>query len=232
MRYQDQRLKYLLWLVLAQTACVAVGAAIHYETTRSVLSPHVDKRLAGELAAPLLCAAGYTLIWSTAMLAIVSYLFVMRIFEEFRKTRNLSEAEALRHVHSLVHQRNAIIFGLAKLAESRDDETGRHLDRMAAYASCLAVAAHSHPRYRNEITKEFVELLRISTPLHDIGKVGIPDRNFAQGRPADAVRAGPDEGTRRHRRQVPLGNRAALGGLEFPADGAGDHFVAPRTMGR
>jgi response regulator RpfG family c-di-GMP phosphodiesterase len=175
-RRKDRRFKYLLWLILAQTACVAAGIGIHYHAALSVISEHIDKRTAGELAAPLLRDAGYTLIWSVAMLTIVTYLLVTRIFEEFGKKQSQSDAEALSHVHSLVRTRDAIIFGLAKLAESRDDATGRHLDRISAYASCLAVAASGHPRYRREITEEFVELLRISTPLHDIGKVGIPDK--------------------------------------------------------
>jgi response regulator RpfG family c-di-GMP phosphodiesterase len=176
MRHQNQRLKCLLWLVFAQTACVAAAIGIYYQMAQSLVCQYVGKEMSRELAAPLIFGAGYTLVWSGALLTVVTYLFVTRIFEEFSRRRSVSDAEALCHVRSLVRTRDAVIFGLAKLAESRDDETGRHLDRISAYASCLAVAASNHPKYRDQITPEFVELLRISTPLHDIGKVGIPDK--------------------------------------------------------
>lgn len=71
-----------------------------------------------------------------------------------------------------VETRSAVIFGLAKLAESRDDQTGEHLDRIRQYVLILArEMANTHP----EITPEFIETLAETSSLHDIGKVGIPD---------------------------------------------------------
>ncbi len=68
--------------------------------------------------------------------------------------------------------RNAIIFGLAKLAESRDTETGQHLDRIRHYVTILA--EHLAIRDRS-IDDEFISNLALASSLHDIGKVGIPD---------------------------------------------------------
>ena len=68
-----------------------------------------------------------------------------------------------------------MIFGLAGLADSRDPETGKHLERIAGYSTCLATALARHPGYRNQITGSFVKLIGISSALHDIGKVGIRD---------------------------------------------------------
>jgi putative two-component system response regulator len=70
--------------------------------------------------------------------------------------------------------RNALIFGLAKLAESRDPETGAHLERICAFSAELAGQLQrqgDHP----EITDEWVRELRLAAALHDIGKVGIAD---------------------------------------------------------
>ncbi len=70
--------------------------------------------------------------------------------------------------------RDIALVTLAKLAESRDSETGLHLERMQEYSRILAEAMHHGP-YGREVDEEFVEWVIKSSPLHDIGKVGIPD---------------------------------------------------------
>jgi putative two-component system response regulator len=70
--------------------------------------------------------------------------------------------------------RDIALFTLAKLAESRDSATGQHLERMAAFSRRLAQALIGE-RAVGRVTDEFVEHLYKSSPLHDIGKVGIPD---------------------------------------------------------
>ena len=72
----------------------------------------------------------------------------------------------------LVQTQNAVIFGLAKLAESRDNDTGEHLDRIRSYVTILtADLATRLP----EIDDAFVHNIALASSLHDIGKVGIPD---------------------------------------------------------
>ncbi len=71
--------------------------------------------------------------------------------------------------------RTAIIMGLAKLAEYRDTDTGSHLERIQEYNSILAGKLKEHPSYIGYISKEYIEDLHLSSILHDIGKVGIPD---------------------------------------------------------
>ncbi len=68
---------------------------------------------------------------------------------------------------------DATVFAMAKIAQSRDDETGLHLERMRDYSVVLAkhMLAAGHP----EVDDEFIVDLFRSAPLHDIGKVGIPD---------------------------------------------------------
>ena len=74
-----------------------------------------------------------------------------------------------------VASRDATVMTLAKLAESRDPETGEHLERMQAYAQILAEYLSRQGPYTDQIDAHFLEDLHRSSPLHDIGKVGIPD---------------------------------------------------------
>lgn len=71
--------------------------------------------------------------------------------------------------------RDASILGLASLAETRDNETGGHILRTQNYVRALAEKMRENPRYKDELTPEVIELLYKSAPLHDVGKVGIPD---------------------------------------------------------
>ncbi len=72
--------------------------------------------------------------------------------------------------------REVAVFSLARLAESRDTETGDHLERMRRYVYILANEMRKWGRYDELFDGRFVEEIYLSSPLHDIGKVGIPDR--------------------------------------------------------
>jgi putative two-component system response regulator len=78
-------------------------------------------------------------------------------------------------VAELLDAQMATIYALAKLAERRDDVTGRHLDRAGAYCRLLAEQMGRDERYAPILTDFFIENLERAAPLHDIGKVGIPD---------------------------------------------------------
>ena len=67
------------------------------------------------------------------------------------------------------------ILAMASLAETRDNETGNHIRRTQLYVHALAIALKTHPRFRDVLTPENIQLLYKSAPLHDIGKVGVPD---------------------------------------------------------
>lgn len=75
-----------------------------------------------------------------------------------------------------LQSRDLTIFSLAKLAESRDPDTGAHLERMREYCRILGDELAQWNWYRSRIDGEFCQLLYFTSPLHDIGKVGIPDR--------------------------------------------------------
>ena len=67
------------------------------------------------------------------------------------------------------------IFALAKLAESRDSDTGAHLERVRLYCRLLAQVLQIRPAFHNVINDDYVRLIYETSPLHDIGKVAIPD---------------------------------------------------------
>jgi PAS domain S-box-containing protein len=76
---------------------------------------------------------------------------------------------------NLEKAKNATILGLAKLAESRDDSTGRHLERVREYVKLIAQAVSRLPEYEDYITPAYIKDIYLSSILHDIGKVSIPD---------------------------------------------------------
>lgn len=86
------------------------------------------------------------------------------------------EAEVARRMEENQTIQNVSIRALAHLAETRDSETGEHILRTQAYVHTLARLLQHHPRFSDTITDHYIELLAKSAPLHDIGKVGIPDR--------------------------------------------------------
>lgn len=71
--------------------------------------------------------------------------------------------------------RHVAIFMVARLAESRDPETGAHLERVRNYCRVLTQQLAAHERFAEAIDGEFIRLIYQTSPLHDIGKVGIPD---------------------------------------------------------
>jgi response regulator RpfG family c-di-GMP phosphodiesterase/serine/threonine protein kinase len=75
----------------------------------------------------------------------------------------------------LVHARNALVLALAKLVEHRDSESGAHLTRLQRYSQCLAEEAAGMPTFAGQIDDNFIEMVGCCAPLHDIGKVALPD---------------------------------------------------------
>jgi len=78
-------------------------------------------------------------------------------------------------VKEISESQMATIFALAKLAESRDEDTGNHLKRVQIFCKLLAEKLGEHPQYIGKMNPEFINSLELASPLHDIGKVGIRD---------------------------------------------------------
>lgn len=113
--------------------------------------------------------------WIAALQSIGIYIVMVRLSETpLHKPATIDE-ESLRRAQDLVRTRDAVIIGLAKLAEARDTDTGHHLDRISLYCTSLASSLRRHPGYRHLVSPAFAQLIRVSSALHDIGKVGIED---------------------------------------------------------
>ena len=85
------------------------------------------------------------------------------------------ESEIKRRMRELSTIQDVTIMAMSSLAETRDNETGNHIRRTQNYVRALALRLRDHPRFAAYLTTEQIELLYKSAPLHDIGKVGIPD---------------------------------------------------------
>ncbi|WP_374692239.1 HD domain-containing phosphohydrolase [Accumulibacter sp.] len=85
------------------------------------------------------------------------------------------EAEVARRMAENQLVQDISIHALARLAETRDPETGNHLRRTQEYVRILAMGLRDHPGYAAFLSDRNIQLLAKSAPLHDIGKVGIPD---------------------------------------------------------
>ena len=96
-----------------------------------------------------------------ALLVIVGWLTILEIMKKNKE---------------LIVTQNVTIETLGTLAEYRDLETGQHITRTMNYVKLLAERMHHHPRFRKYLTKEMVEYLWKSAPLHDVGKIGVPDK--------------------------------------------------------
>lgn len=106
---------------------------------------------------------------------IATHLKITQLQEEL-KIQNLNlEKRVQEQVQEIANTQMAIIFSLAKLAQSRDDDTGLHLERVQEYCGLLAEELKNNSCYSNIISDNFITSIKEASPLHDIGKVGISD---------------------------------------------------------
>jgi putative two-component system response regulator len=106
---------------------------------------------------------------------IRSQLLVRQARHWLQNQNQALEAEVSRRMRENELIQAVSIRALAHLAETRDNETGNHIQRTQGYIRQLAIRLADHPRFAATLTPHYIETLTRSAPLHDIGKVGIPD---------------------------------------------------------
>lgn len=85
------------------------------------------------------------------------------------------EAKVAEQVDEISSAQMAMIFATSKLAESKDPETGAHLERLRIFCKVICEYLAEHSEYKDLITPQYIDSIYAASPLHDIGKVGIPD---------------------------------------------------------
>ena len=110
------------------------------------------------------------------VLARVKTHLLLKSARDFLKDQNaFLEAEVARRVKEVQTIQDTTIMAMGSLAETRDNETGNHIRRTQQYVRTLARQLSRNPAYTKDLDDTTIELLYKSAPLHDIGKVGIPD---------------------------------------------------------
>ncbi len=174
------------------------------------------------------------------------------VAERTREIRRQTE-ELLRHKQQVIAAQDATITAFCALAEARDTETGNHIRRTQHYVHLLAEELRTHPRFEPDFDDETIHLMFKSAPLHDIGKVAIPDaillkpgrltpqewdvmrRHCEYGRDAIAVAAGEfSDGVGsflRYAMDIAYSHHERWDGSGYPEGLAGDAIpVAARVM--
>lgn len=173
-------------LIVAQVVCTALGLWIQQRymgkelesalmQSRAVIEPAEARAAAVALEPAMLGVRAITFVWMNGILGMIVYMVVTRVHDEFERRGGQPAVEALRRTTDLIRTQEAVIFGMAKLADSRDHATGDHLERISFYSTVLATALQRRGMFRDDITPAFMQLIGTSSALHDIGKVGIED---------------------------------------------------------
>jgi putative two-component system response regulator len=117
---------------------------------------------------------------------IATHLQLVAAQRSLRAHNEQLEDLVKQRTKELAKVQDATIAAMAALAETRDDETGNHIYRTQRYVRALAKALQHHPRFEYELSEESIELLFKSAPLHDIGKVSVPDHILKKAGPLTA----------------------------------------------
>ncbi|KAF0221628.1 MAG: putative two-component system response [Rhodospirillaceae bacterium] len=111
------------------------------------------------------------------VLARVRTHLELKAASDFLRDKNeFLEHEVAKRTEEVVAIQDVTILAMASLAETRDLETGNHIRRTQFYIKALADKLRDHPRFAGQLDDYAIDMLFKSAPLHDIGKVGIPDR--------------------------------------------------------
>lgn len=155
-----------------QIIAAAEIPSMHAKLLVHQMGRSIDRTLARVLS-PLV-PIGMTVAALLTATMILSLSVVIRRYDNRLADANEElEERVQQRTRSLSKTRDAVIFGLAKLAESRDTDTGEHLERIRTYVTLLAEQLEKSGTAIDERTTKDIGL---ASSLHDIGKVGVPDR--------------------------------------------------------
>ena len=168
-------------MLITQACCVALGLHLHDSYVRASIEQGQVSVTEGKDSAmqslgdvqPMFRLL--TVGWIMLLQVFVAFLTLSRVYRELNEETEAMRVKALTRERQVRKTRDALIFGLAALAESRDPETGRHLERIALYSARLANELYQRGLYPRMINREFLRTIGPSSTLHDIGKVSVRD---------------------------------------------------------
>jgi len=106
---------------------------------------------------------------------VKNHIEIKQLREQLEHEKMVLEQKVDERTREIEIVRDSTILSLAAVAETRNPETGYHLLRAQRYIIALALVIRENTKYSEVITEAYVDLLFKSSPLHDIGKVGVPD---------------------------------------------------------
>jgi putative two-component system response regulator len=107
---------------------------------------------------------------------VATHLALHRAQSQLAHQNQRLEVKVRERTAELSRTKDVAIYCMASLAETRDAETGKHILRTQNYVRTLAQGLRGHPRFREYLNEDIIEMLYKTSPLHDIGKVGVPDQ--------------------------------------------------------
>jgi len=111
----------------------------------------------------------------TVKARIKTHLSLLQVRQALEQQNKLLEDKVRERTHEIELIQDAAIYSLTTLAEARDLETGEHIQRTQQFVKILAQQLQTHPKYQDFLTPATIEMLFKSAPLHDIGKIAVPD---------------------------------------------------------
>ncbi len=142
------------------TVCISIGQVIAYYVT-PVKDDNFDD---------LYEIVMWGIIPRAMILVAIAVIFTMLCTRTVALLSNLIHA-----VEAQTKYHNEMVIGYATLVENRDGSTGGHIKRTSLYVKLLAETLKRRGLYEDILTKEYMENLVKAAPMHDIGKISIPD---------------------------------------------------------
>lgn len=158
--------------VLADLGCNFLTADIPVVFLITGPAPEQERRALREGASDVLTKP---LMPETLMARVGTHLQLRAALAMLKDQQSHFAHLIAERTRDVVHMQDATVIAMASLAESRNQDTGNHIRRTQHYVAALARELRFQARYETELSDENIALLYKAAPLHDIGKVGVPD---------------------------------------------------------
>ncbi|MBR5095730.1 MAG: HD domain-containing protein, partial [Treponema sp.] len=164
--FEKSKLSFLLGLI----SCV-------FFVGTEVLAPNVNPVFSLDERTILIIRTINVSLFAVVILALITLFTLFILFVENTHISEIhDQAEKIQcQNQKVIEMQNNTIIGMANLVENRDVDTGEHVKRTGFYVKTLAMEARKTLEYQKVLTDRYIELLVKAAPMHDIGKIIVPD---------------------------------------------------------